>query len=489
MTEKLSKINDYLQSGKVANPKLTLYAFHLRFNLAQGSKTPLKDANNLWLKCKEIGEKLGIPKLESLPEIIERENPQLYNINGQILPQQILTFTAIEHKAHRHLRGEVNPLQIHDIYALDLTLRYSEPEIQIADLSGLNPDNCLLPRNIKASIGQTLVLFAQPLGDIQDEQAFADACVMALLSVETANKLRIYCQSQGKLLGSPIYEYNNDADLPQEQCHILIWLNTNSQTTQREGNGDYYYPLIDLLNSRSKIIYARSQAICCYQQAREEYRELESKVIEFNKIKNKPTNSKLGKFDQWLTEMSEISVNYAHYLRDLKLQKITIKTNSKNYRLHLGKINKICLKDDNLRFLSSFLELAEGTFVEQINTDLDYLTPGQNLFDQMINTIRSIVEIEKAERDKKLQNWIALVGTGLAVSGISSQTDAKPVETILPQLYPQIYPNQQSLDCPKAGLNPCLIYSAAYVVFHVIIGAFAASVLGLIIWLISKFQQ
>lgn len=147
-------------------------------------------------------------------------------------------------------------------------------------------------------------------------------------------------------------------------------------------------------------------------------------------------------------------------------------------------LKKICVEDDSLEFLSSFLELAEGTFVEQINTDLDYLTPGQNLFDQMINTIRGIVEIEKAERDKKLQNGIALVATGLTVSGISSQTDAKPVEAILTERYPN-----QSLDCPKAGLNPCLIYSSAYILFHVGIGAIAALVLGLIIWLVSKLRK
>ena len=485
MTEKQSQINDYLQSGKIANPKLTLYAFHLRFNLAQGTKTPVKDANNLWLKCQEIGQKLGIPKLESLPEVIEKENSQAFNINGQILLQGILPFTAIEHKAHQHLRGEVNPLQIHDTYVLDLTLRYSETEVQVANLSGFNPDKCLLPSNIKASLGQTLVLLAQPLGDIQDEQAFADACVQALLSVETVNKLRICCQSQGKLLGSPIYEYNNEADSPQEQCHILIWLNTNSQTTHREEKGDYYYPLIDLFDSRSKIIYARSQAIWCYQQAREEYRKLENKVIEFNKVKNQPTNYKLKKFNQWLTETPEISVNYARNLRDLKLHKTTIETNSKNYRLYFKKIKQICVQDDNLEFLSSFLELAEDTFVEQINTDLDYLTPGQKLFDQMINTIRGIVEIEKAERDKKLQNGIALVATGLTVSGISSQTDAKPIETILST---QLKLNQ-TLDCPKAGLNLCLIYSGLYVVFHVGVGAISALILWVIIQLVSKNSQ
>ncbi len=432
MTKKLSKINDYLQSGKVAYPKLTLYAFHLRFNLAQGYQTPVKDANNLWLKCQEIGKKLGIPKLEHLPEIIETENSQAAYINGQILPQGFLTFTAIEHKAHRHLRGEVNPLQIHDTYALDLTLRYSEPEVKIADLSGLNLDKCLLPSNIKASLGQTLVLFAQPLGNIQDEQAFADACVIALLSVETANKLRIYCQSQGKLLGSPIYEYNNDSDSPQEQCHILIWLNTNSQTAQQEENGDYYYPLIDLLNSRSKIIYARSQAIWCYQQARLTCYELRKYQQEFKKQKNNPIDLKFDKFNQWLNEIPEIYFDYisSSYLIDLETHKITIQTNSKNYRFYLEKLNKICIDSDDLAFLSNFLELAKNTFVEQINTDLAYLTLDQNLFDQMIGTIRGIVEIEQAKRDRSLERTIQVLGIafggGAIVSGVVTQHIDKP---------------------------------------------------------------
>ena len=66
---------------------------------------------------------------------------------------------------------------------------------------------------------------------------------------------------------------------------------------------------------------------------------------------------------------------------------------------------------------------------------------------------------------------------------------SKPVETILSQLRPQIYPNQQPLDCPTAGLHPCLLYGIVYVLFHVALGAIAATVLGLIIWLVSKISQ
>lgn len=426
---------NYLLSGKVAYPKLTLYAFHLCQSLAEDTEGKDDKADYLWSKCQELGKELGISELEKLPELIKKKFSQQPSLQGEILG--ISSFTAHKNQQHLPLAGEVNPLQIHDTFAVDLTLRYAKPEVKIADLKGLNPKNCLLPSNIKASLGQTLVLFAQPVGNIQNKKDFADACVTALLSTETVKNLNITCQYQGEFLGSPIFEYNNDADLPKEQCHILIWLNTNPKTTQLEEDGDYYYLLIDLLLCHSKIRYTRSEAIWCYQQARKIYSQLESKAIEFNQAKNKPLESQFEQFKKWLNEIPDISFNYCRQLRDLQLHQTTIKTNSKNYRLCLNKLNKVCIQDDNLGFLSDFLELAENTFVEQINTDLAYLTPGQNLFDQMINIIRGIVEIEQAERDRqkeaiekirdaKLQNTIQAVGIGLGVgtgvAGIFAQT-------------------------------------------------------------------
>lgn len=216
---------NYLSTKKLANPKLTLYAFHLKYKLAEESETPVKYADHLWLKCQHLGQQLNVPKLETLPALIEKEYNQKTDITGEILTERILTFTAIKHKKNLHLSGEVNPLQIHDTYALDLTLRYPHPKVEIADLKGLNKDNCLLPDNINSSLGQTLVFFAKPLETFKDEnslQNFADACVKALISEAKFQELEIYCQNKGSLLGSPIFEYNNDANSPQQQCHILI---------------------------------------------------------------------------------------------------------------------------------------------------------------------------------------------------------------------------------------------------------------------------
>lgn len=438
---------DYLSTGKVAYPKLTLYAFHLKHNLAQKPKTPVKNANHLWLKCQQLAKQLGVPKLDTLHALIEKANYQKTSITGAIL-EQILTFTAIEHKNNLHLSGEVNPLQIHDTYALDLTLRYPHPEVKVADLRGLNPDDCLLPKNINASLGQTLVFFAQPVGKIDNEQAFADACVAALLSEETVRKLKIYCQYQGQLLGSHIFEYNNDADSPEEQCHLLIWLNIHPKTTELEEKGEYYYPFIDLLLCRSKIIYARSEAIWCHEQARTAYSELEKYKQEFKEQKNNPIDSKFDKFNQWLNEIPEISFNYVDYLRDLELHRTTIQTNSKNYGLYFDKLNKTCVKSDSLEFLSNFLELAEDTFVEQIKTNLAYLTPGQNLFDQMIGTIRGIVEVEQAKRDRSLEQTFqvaaAAVGSGAIVSGVVAEHIDKPFASTINFKYP-VHPLVSSL--------------------------------------------
>lgn len=409
---------DY-STAKVGYPKLTLYAFHLRHNLAQGLDKPVGNVNHLWHKCQEIGKNLGIPKLENL----------LIPEDKQILDQNNLDFTAIKHKNNLHLSGEIKRLQIHDTFALDLTFRYPHSKVQLTDLKGLNQDNCLLPNNINASLGQTLVFFAQPVGTIDDEKAFADSCVKALISEAEFNKLNISLHSKGKLLNSPIFEYNNDAVSPKNQCHILIWLNANQETTHLENTGEYYYPLIDLLNCRSKIIYAYSQSRQCYQQARKKYSLLEEKVKQFNNLKDNPADSKLKEFNQWLNEIPEISFNYARCLRDLELQKNTIKANTRNYKLYLDKIKVICIQDD-LEFLSSFLELAKDTFIEQINTDLAYLTPAQSLFEQLIESIRGIVEIEQTKRDRNLEATINTLGIGLGGGAIVSGVVVQHIDKI-----------------------------------------------------------
>ena len=262
---------------KVANPKLTLYAFHLRNNLAQGEKELVEDANHLWEQCQQLGKKLNVPRLESLLErLLQDSNGKIGITSSQdnpaseylelLQPERWLSFSAISNGSSVQLRGEVYPLQIHDTYAVDITLRYPYPQVEIEQLAGLNPQGCLRIAQSDSLLGQTLVLFAQPEGKLNDIPTFADKCLTAILP--ESDRKNYWLSAQGKFLGSPIVEYNNNQENPAQPSHILIWLNCYPQTETLEADGDYYQALINLLCCRSKILYAYSESRSCNQQAR-----------------------------------------------------------------------------------------------------------------------------------------------------------------------------------------------------------------------------
>ncbi|NES44901.1 hypothetical protein [Moorena sp. SIO2C4] len=211
-------------------------------------------------------------------------------------------------------------------------------------------------------------------------------------------------------------------------------------------------------------------------------------------------------FKKKLRILPKLDLNYSDWLRQLESYSLTMKINAHNYSEKLQQIKAKLPKDEDLSFLSVFEHKISPTYQNQIQINLSYFAHSSALLDKAISSIRGIVEIEQAERDralekalrdkeeadrardkqaekqeKRLQLWITFVGTGLAVSGISSQTDAKqPLEAILIEL-----DRKGSLDCPEAGFYPCLSYSVVFVVFHILIGvgvgAIAAFILDRII--------
>ncbi len=499
---------------QIKNPSVTLYAFHLCQDLTQEPGQLRQDADRLWQNCANLSEPLAIPDLKSLPEKLQSHPTQIPITSRyiELLPDNgRLKYSPPLQIEGSALTVEVYPLQIHDTYALDLTLYYQNVTVSTNQFSHLNPQGCLLASNIRASLGQTLVLYAEPVDNRQEYRKLADACVDAFLP-GTDQKPPFFSAS-GQLFGSPIFEYDNSQEKPSEQCHILVWFNRHPETLKLAQKT--YFSFLNLLCYRSKILFAYHEARWCYRQTRELYAELEDEVQLFKELPNQP-EARLQQLKQKLTQMPPKMFEYSRYLRDIEDHKTAIATNAQNYEYWLGKIRESSLEGDDLEFLANFLNQRSQQFQNQIQVDLNYLKPGQQLFEQMLGTIRGIVEIEQAEsdralekalrekeeaaearekqleeirrkeekaaeeREKRLQFWIALVGTGLAVSAISAQTSAKPVETILTYLSPN-----QSLDCPKAGLNPCLIYSGVYVVFHVGVGAIAA----LILWVTIKSKK
>ncbi len=419
--------------GKLANPKLTLFAFHLCNNLAKGDKKLVDKADHLWQKCAALGHLLQTnPQLDFLPEKLNNRNSpnsqpsdylELYESNGN----RFLSFETVSKPDKLSLTGGIYPLQLHDTYALDFTLLSPNSTVEINQLSNLNFQGCLLPREIQASLGQTLVLFAKPVDFAGNHQDLAVACVDALFQDSELKQPKPYFISEGKILGSPIFEFDNSQEDPRLNCHILVWLDTDEKTSEIEASGKYYRPLLNLLCCRSKILYVYHQAYLCNKEARKLYSQLEEKVEEFSRLKS-DRKERLAQLEGWLTELPQIvGLTYARYLRDIEVHQITIETNVANYSSWLKKLGDCSVQEmDNLDFIQKFVDPNGPNFQEQIKVNMSYLTVGRQLFQQMIETIRGIVEVDaqkqqvdyekvEKERDRNLQNTIQAVGTGIGV--------------------------------------------------------------------------
>jgi len=424
-------MNNTQLTGKLANPKLMLFAFHLCSNLAKGDKQSV-EADHLWHKCVALGQLLQTePKLDFLPENLSNRNSQNneqseYVQLWQLNVEKMVSFTTVSQPDQLPLKGLIYPLRLHDTYALDFTLLFRNSTVEVKQLSSLNFQGCLLPSEIEASLGQTLVLFAKPVDFAGNHQDLAKDCVDALFQDSELKQPKPYLVGEGKLLGSPIFEFDNSQEDPRLKCHILVWLDTNEKTLKLEEDGHYYRPLINLLCCRSKIIYAYHQAYRCNEEARKLYRQLEEKVEEFSRLKS-DRDERLEQLEGCLTELPQIGLNYARYLRDIEFQQITIETNAKNYSYWLRTLGDCSVQEmDNLDFIQKFVDPSGPKFQEQIKVNMSYLTAGRQLFQQMIETIRGIVEVdaqkqqvdyEKKEndRDRNLQNTIQAVGTGIGV--------------------------------------------------------------------------
>jgi hypothetical protein len=326
---------DQLIERTVKNPKLTLIAFQLRNNLALGDE-PIETANHLWEKCQELGETLNSPHLKTLINRLEQDQEKIGFPPGEddisndyvelLKPKaRVLDFYAIPELNKPQLKGEVYPLQIHDTYAIDITFRRPESVVNLAEINYfLNPNDCLSPDNIQSDLGQTLILFAEPLiSESEQHQDFSNACVEALFPSSEAKRLLKNTPSKGELFGSPIFEYDTGEYNPSRSINLLIWFNCSPRTQMLEEQGNYYQLLINLLCCRNKIMYSYTQSRWCYQQAKDLYKQLLPKV---EKLKELPQNQteKLEFLKRELIKIPQSSFEYRYYIQQMKLQLNTI---------------------------------------------------------------------------------------------------------------------------------------------------------------------
>jgi hypothetical protein len=428
------------QEWQIKNPSITLYPFHLRDDSDQGYGHVARNAQSLWENLADnVGKEFNINELKSLREKLICYKNGLYYPEGErenltdeelLIPDggKPLKFPQIIQPDNLKLDGSIYALRIHDTYIADLTFFYKDVTIKVADLTRLNPEGCLLPNAIQLSLGQTLLLYAEP-AFYDTYRKLADESVKAF--VQDKQPASVDFRAEGKLFGSPIFEYDSREDDARQRCHILVWLQDNPQTLKSATPAFYSY-LMNLLCSRAKIVFVYGEVRKKYRQAQQIVGELEKKLPELRAIESEQNRQvKLPKLKQLLAEVRTQMLAFAKQLRYLQEDRNTIDTNAENYAEALTRIRGLCIPGDNLDFWQRFLDLAENKYQRQIEIDLNYLLASQNLFQQSISTVRGMVEIEQVEldseqedrdkkRDRQLENIIFFVGTAIGGGQIFS---------------------------------------------------------------------
>jgi hypothetical protein len=493
------------QNLRIKNPSLTLYAFHLRTDMTTEVVT---DAAHLWEKLTQLSDNLSMPELQKLPEKLicykkgkyhpASEQGQRTDYLELIQPERELRFSSVV-QDDLTLSGSIYPLRVHDIYAVDFTLSFKNQEVTVNNLRQFNPKGCLMPSHIQASLGQTLLLYAEPLEGAVADKNFADECVKALLQEEGKNLTGFQnlsglgypsLSNQAKLFGSPIFEYETipqlDASHLNERTHILVWLGKPVKTLELAGKANF--DLINLLSCRHKILFTYHQAHQSNHLARQIYKALDNKSEQLHQLP-KAQEKRLALLETVLNNTSDDTFEYARHIRNLDDHCTTIQTNTTNYAKWLEHIRDLCLPVDHLAFLDEFCVHTCQHHQQQIGVYLNYLKPGHHLFEQLTTTILGLVHIGEQKqqmiRARKFEFLITFIGAAVGTGAISATVIPDPPNLI--DLVSHFFDMMQLplFEMPQWLNNFAIPENILNVMFHLIVGGVTALVFTPLISFIS----
>ena len=330
----------------------------------------------------------------------------------------------------------VYPQKLSDSYALLINVFRPQSQgfdgVNSSKVSEFNPNKCLTFAKNPHFIGETLLITAY-----LSEPKPSNAESLRTHAETLLHNLLGFCPDfyqADTFLDSYILEFSRPKTSQNRYLVLFYFADSTSEQLKK-----IYYDLPELFLYYHKITNVFQLSGKCAD-------ELDKLIIEEIESKSKlPESLDLDGLKNQLKDILKTVPKYTSQFRDLENSLNTLNIHTRNYQLILKRLQ--VQANDPLDLFNRFAERESQTFQLQIQADLNYSKPGAQLLDQAIASIRGLVEIDQAESDRKLENTIQSVGTGIGVgigfAGILASSYPllvdKPLRLPSPQ-YPALHP-------------------------------------------------
>ena len=337
-------------------------------------------------------------------------------------------------------RGFFYPQYINDSYSFLLHLfhpqKLGQDGVNFSDIAELRPpesffagtsstlDDPLQTYLKHASWGTTLLLSGfidSPPATLEKGKPLADELLQHLLGLDSRKTAPPFLACR-EFLGGFLYEYQ-DVNHRHPYGQILILLIFSEESKEKLNAVQWSLP--ELFCYERKICQNYLDSRQEYEKANQEIDTIEATIRTFppniaTTIPPDLSETELQVLKQDIKNLLDLSLRYSQQMRSLATFENTIAINRQNY---LDILTRMEVKSQaDLTELRHQAKQMFGIFQGQINANLVYLQQGERLLDTAISTIRGLVEIDQAERDRSLERQIQTVGVGIAAGAIVAST-------------------------------------------------------------------
>ena len=411
----------------IINPTIDLFLYDLRNSLGN-------DAEDIEQKRQYFYQKFHQTVREKFKEY-GQDNDQKQNLEVEYIHLLKSTYALLDPDTPLE-NGYYYPVRLGDSYGLLLEVAapdkktpgyFAELREKIQQKLGENT----------ATLGQTWMLSAYLSNssekNSEEIEQIAKECYKAIFP----NVEEIEFDSKGEFIGATIFAYSDNSFKQEivkigdkeiftvvQSQHLIIAIYPDQETFQKLG--EFYTDWMRLFYYHHKIIWAYGQSRILTNQIKQKFSKIQTitESIEENITQENAKVNKLQKISNILSQVQVIINQYTSNLNNLKFQQGTIEINLNNYDKRLQTLSnkatkKVVYHQTNIKFLEDFSQLIKEKYLLQITKDLESFELGLRLLEDNINAIRSQIEIEKSKSDRDFQEFIAVVGSGVAFASLA----------------------------------------------------------------------